>query len=61
MPRERPKKWQKDKKKKKATRTKQAGCMRYALGHSVKGKMRPAFKFSETMILRTKNRSLRDR
>ena len=35
--------------------------MRYALGHSVKGKMRPAFKFSETMILRTKNRSLRDR
>ena len=35
--------------------------MRYASGHQMKDKMRPAFKFSKIMILRTKDRNLREK
>ena len=34
---------------------------RYASGHYVKDKMRTAFKFSKIMILRIKDRNLRER
>ena len=34
---------------------------RYASGHEVRNKIRPAFKCSKIMILRTKNRILRER